>query len=184
MSAKISDLPAATSLAGPESIPAVQGGANVKTCPLDLANFMAGVPDGMSSFRVLKFGSCCFDPGNNESISLTTASGNSAAIQFLIPNGGGGTGVGLFGGRLNSGVFIDGFNGSLPFSLESFAGFNFNSVRILDWMGNLLDNSGNILLNLSAGQQPAIADATGTDDVVDRLNDLLGALRNLGLIET
>jgi hypothetical protein len=90
--------------------------------------------------------------------------------------------VGLFGGRFNSGVFIDGFDDSLPFSLEGFGGFNFNSVRILDWMGNLLDNGGNILLNLSAGQQPAIADATGTDDVVDRLNDLLAALRNLGLI--
>jgi hypothetical protein len=59
-----------------------------------------------------------------------------------------------------------------------------NNVQFMDHTGNLLDHAGHTIFNLSAGQQAAIANSTGTGDVVARLNSLLAALRNLGLIAT
>ena len=69
MSSKISQLNNAAALTGAEHLPAVQTGGNVKLTPLQLANFAATVPAGMNSFRVLNFGSCAFEPNNNETMS-------------------------------------------------------------------------------------------------------------------
>ena len=186
MSAKISELPAASSLAGTESIPAVQGGANVKTRPLDLANFMAGVPNGLNSFRVLKFGNCHFDPNNDETIVLATNSGNACAISFNIPDGHGGfNGVGYMGGRANSGVFIGCNNSSLPFTIENCGGLNLNWRPLFDANGTLLCADGTTpLLQGANGPIQPIYYATDTNDMVDKFNALLTGLRMLGLLAT
>jgi hypothetical protein len=186
MSAKISELPAAGPLAGTESIPAVQGGANVKTRPLDLANFMAGVPNGLNSFRVLKFGNCLFDPNNDETIVLATNSGNAGAISFVIPDGHGGfTGVGYVGGRADSGGFLGCGASSHPFTIENCAGLNLNWRPLFDANGALLCADGTTpLLQGANGPIQPIADSTGTEDLVDKFNALLAGLRMLGLLAT
>jgi hypothetical protein len=185
MSASISELPGGDSLDGSELIPAVQLGADVATNPFALANFMAEVPDGVSSFRVLNFGGCCFDPNNNESINLVVGSYNSSAIAYCVQVSGGGTNcLGLLGARAYSGLFVSGSDNTHPFSFESINGLSMNNVQFMDHTGNLLDHAGHTIFNLSAGQQAAIANSTGTGDVVARLNSLLAALRNLGLIAT
>jgi hypothetical protein len=185
MSSKISQLNNAAALTGTEQLPAVQSGANAKLTPLQLANFAATVPAGMNSFRVLNFGSCAFEPNNNETINFKTASTDSAAMGLNISNGGGGHNiVGYFGVRVSTGLFFYSLDNSLPVGFENVGGISINWTQVMDGSGNVLDDSANTLLNRSAGQQAAIADATGAGDVVERLNDLLAALRALGLIAT
>ena len=91
MSSKISQLNNAAALTGAEQLPAVQSGGNVKLTPLQLANFAATVPAGMNSFRVLNFGSCAFEPNNNETINFKTASTDSASPSLFAIAGRAGT---------------------------------------------------------------------------------------------
>jgi hypothetical protein len=185
MSSKISELINAAALTGAEQLPGVQSGGNVKLTPLQLANFAASVPAGMNSFRELNFGLCSFDPNNNETINFKTASTDSAAVGLNVSDGAGGhTLIGYFGVRASSGLFFYATDNTQPVGFENVGGVSVNSTLVMDASGNLVDDLSNIVLNRSAGQQPAIANATGAGDVVARLNDVLAALRALGLIAT
>jgi hypothetical protein len=185
MNTKISDLPAATALDGTESLPAVQGGANVKTTPLDVVNFATNVPDGMNAFRVLPFDECTFDPFDNETVALMTSSPYATGIQFFVSDGEGDYIVGGWvSGRLVTGMVLGVNDPSKTISFENCNGLTVNHVHIINADGNLIDNAGNVVLNRAIGPQAAIPNATGAGDVVARLNDLLAALRALQLIRT
>ena len=185
MSSKISQLNNAAALTGAEHLPAVQSGGNVKLTPLQLANFAATVPAGMNAFRVLNFGQCAFEPNNNETINFKTASTDSAAVALNVSDGAGDYSIlGYFGVRASTGLFFYAIDNFQPVGFENVGGISVNWTLVMDGSGNIVDDSANILLNRSAGQQAAIADATGAGDVVARVNDLLAALRALGLIAT
>ena len=183
MNRKISELPSADNLDGSELLPVVQGPDTAKATVIALANFVASNPPGMSPFPTLKFGNCEFNPNNDESICLNVGSTISSAIVFQCaveddaPQP-----AGMFGARTESGLFAYSFNGSYPFTLENCNGITINGVHLMDDLGNLLDNGGNIVFNRAAGRQGPIANATGAGDVVAAVNNILATLRTLKLI--
>jgi len=185
MSSKISQLPNAGALTGAEQLPAVQAAGNVKTTLLAHANFTASIPAGFNGFASVPFASGAeLRSDYSHQAGLHFDGATDLSLAFYVD----GDYRHLLGWR-DYGVYIatGTFLGTLAggdLSLENYSYLLWNYSPVLDYDGNVLDGYSNILLNRSAGQQGAIADATGAGDVVARVNDLLAALRNLGLIAT